>query len=106
MLNKNTKGEEIKRLRVGIDKIDKEIVALLGERFKWTKKVGEYKAKYDLPAMDKAREEQVFKDRRTWAKKFGVDEDFAEALFKSIIKSVRQKHADIKSAKTKKAVGV
>lgn len=99
MPNKNTKESEIKKLRVGIDKIDKEIVTLLGERFKWTKKVGEHKAKYDLPAMDKAREERVFKDRRIWAKKFGVDEDFVEVLFKAIIKSVRQKHTAIKNNK-------
>lgn len=97
MTIKTTKEDQIKKLRAGIDKIDKEIVALLGERFKWTKKVGEYKAKYDLPAMDKAREQQVFNDRKLWAKKFGVDENFTEALFKSIIKLVRQKHTAIKN---------
>ncbi|MDO8603972.1 MAG: chorismate mutase [bacterium] len=101
MTLKTTRGIEIKKLRAGIDKIDKEIIALLGERFKWTKKVGEYKAKYDLPAKDVAREQQVFSDRRLWAKKFGVDEDFAVEIFKAIIKSVRQKHTAIKNTKKK-----
>lgn len=97
MTIKTTKEDEIKKLRVGIDKIDKEIVALLGERFKWTKRVGEYKAKYDLPAKDQTREDQVYKDRRIWAKKFSVDEDFVGVLFKAIIKSVRRKHTAIRN---------
>lgn len=96
MVQVHTKTEVIVKLRKELDVVDREIVTLLGKRFKLTRKVGEYKAKYDLPAKDPVREREVYADRRAWAKKAGLDENFAEKLFAFIIAAVRQKHTAIK----------
>ena len=46
------------KYRASIDNIDAAIIHLLAERFKITRKVGEYKATHDLPPADPARESQ------------------------------------------------
>ncbi|MCX6712971.1 MAG: chorismate mutase [Candidatus Vogelbacteria bacterium] len=98
---KSSPKKEIAGLRVGIDKTDKKIIALLAERFKWTKKVGEYKAKNNLPAKDPTREREVFENRKRWAKQSGVDEILVAEIFKTIIALVRQNHHAIKNIKTR-----
>lgn len=94
MLNK-----ELKKFRKQIDVADKKLVKVLSERFKVSKKVGRYKAKYDLPAQDKKREVEMFATRNLWAKKLKVDENLTEQIFKLIIKTVRKKHKDLKNNK-------
>ena len=51
---------ELAELRHSIDNIDTAVLHLLAERFKCTRKVGELKARLDLPPADPAREaEQI-----------------------------------------------
>lgn len=101
MAHKNKKEDSIKELRDGIDAVDKKLVILLAERFKWTKKVGKYKATNNLPAKDLAREQKVFTDRSVWAKRFGVDEDLVKKMFVLIITSVKKKHTALKNTSRK-----
>ena len=46
----------LETLREEIDAIDARIVALLGERFDCTTRVGQLKSAHQLPAVDAARE--------------------------------------------------
>ena len=50
----------LSEMRISIDKIDNEIMAMLAERFKITEQVGIYKAKNSLAAKDEAREAEQY----------------------------------------------
>ncbi len=89
----------LKNLRQKIDKIDQKLIKILAERFKITKKVGEYKKKYHLPVSDKKREKEIFLNRKLLAKKFGLDPILVERIFKLIIKNVKKRHREIKKEK-------
>ena len=83
-------------LRKKIDKIDKKIVELLVERFKLTKKVGIYKKEKNMPALNKEREINIFKERKNWAKNMNLNPFLVEKIFKLIIKDVKKNHQKIK----------
>jgi len=75
-------------MRSQIDKIDKELIEVLAKRFVVAKKVGQYKAKHQLPAQDKARERQMLLRRKDWAKQYGLSEGLVKNIFCLIIKKV------------------
>ena len=50
----------INDLRNDIDKIDKELVALIGKRMETAAKIGQYKRENNLPVYDPARERELF----------------------------------------------
>ena len=51
---------DINELRNDIDKIDKELVALIGKRMETAAKIGQYKRENNLPVYDPARERELF----------------------------------------------
>ncbi len=51
---------DINDLRNDIDKIDKELVALIGKRMETAAKIGQYKRENNLPVYDPARERELF----------------------------------------------
>jgi len=69
MLNLNN-PKTIKKLREQIDEIDKKLLKILSERFRVTQRVGEYKKRHKLPALDKKREKEIFQKRELLAKNF------------------------------------
>lgn len=87
----------LEKLRREIDKIDQKLLADLAKRFKITQKVGEYKKKHNLPALDKAREKKILERNKTLAKKLNLDPILIEKIFKLIFKKVRQIHQKIRN---------
>lgn len=77
---------KINLYRKQIDKIDKEIIKLLGKRYLVVKKIWEEKKRVGLPALDKKRFFQVLGTRMRWAKLIGVDEVLVKNIFKLIHK--------------------
>ena len=59
--------EDIKDLRVKIDEIDKQLLALFEERMRVCDKVGEYKKANNLPVFDEAREKIILKNKTAMA---------------------------------------
>lgn len=86
------KPNDLKKFRKQIDALDKKLVLTLAERFKVTKKVGEYKAKYNLPAKDPNREKEMSKARIKLAQKYQLDEKMVARVFGRIIEVVRKNH--------------
>ena len=82
--------------RESIDNIDAALVYMLAERFKITKRVGEYKAKYGLPPADKNRESQQISRLRSLALEANLDPDFSEKFLHFIITEVIQHHEQIR----------
>lgn len=82
-------------LRSSIDRIDEEIVALLQQRFKITKKVGEHKAQNGIPAIDKNREEEQFKRAEQLAEEYELDPEMIKKILRIIIDKVVEDHTAI-----------
>jgi len=89
---------ELLDLRESIDNIDAALIHIIAERFKCTRRVGQLKAKLDLPAGDPAREEQQIARLRALANSAKLDPVFAEKLFKFIVDEVIRNHISIKES--------
>lgn len=88
--------EELTRLRASIDNMDSMLVHLLAERFKITQRVGELKAKHDMPAADPAREAQQIDRLRALAVEAQLDPEFAEKFLQFIVREVVRHHERIR----------
>jgi chorismate mutase len=91
MLERERSFENLEQVRAEIDRIDAEIVALLGERAKLVKHVMTFKPNIQAVRQHE-REQFVIRRAQELAKQYHLDEDFAADLFRLIIDyfSVRQ----------------
>ncbi|MBZ0162240.1 MAG: chorismate mutase [Notoacmeibacter sp.] len=90
----------LKDLRQSIDNFDAVLIHTLAERFRCTQKVGELKARYDLPPADPDREARQIERLRRLADEAGMDPDFAEKFLTFIIREVIRHHEAIASKGT------
>nr|WP_210324715.1 chorismate mutase [Microvirga alba] len=88
-------GAELQRLRASIDNIDAVLIHTLAERFKFTQKVGEHKARHGLPPADPIREAAQIKRLRSLAETAKLDPDFAEKFLTFIVTEVIRHHEAI-----------
>ena len=83
--------------RASIDNLDAALIHLLSERFKLTKKVGEFKREHQLPPADKSRESDQIKRLRQLAWEADLDPEFAERLLRFIIDEVIRHHERLRA---------
>jgi chorismate mutase len=88
---------ELQQLRDSIDNIDAALIHLLAERFKCTRRVGEFKAATGLPPGDPAREAEHIGRLRALAKTAKLDPEFAEKFLNFIIAEVIRHHESIRA---------
>lgn len=96
---------ELAQLRHSIDNIDAALLHLLAERFKCTRKVGELKARLDLPAADPLREARQIARLRSLAISADLDPEFAETFLNFLIREVIRHHERAKAAQALEATG-
>jgi chorismate mutase len=84
--------QKLAAYRESIDNIDAALIFLLAERFKITKKVGEYKAVAGLPAADPGREEVQITRLRSLAETANLDPEFSEKFLRFVIEEVIRHH--------------
>lgn len=87
---------ELAELRHSIDNIDAAVLHLLAERFKCTRKVGELKARLDLPPADPVREAQQIARLRSLAVTADLDPAFAEKFLGLLVTEVIRHHETIR----------
>ncbi|MBR2124868.1 MAG: chorismate mutase [Acetobacter sp.] len=85
-------AEILKKLRHSIDNIDAALVAMLAERFRCTRAVGELKSLHKMPPADPTREAQQIARLRRLATEADLDPDFAEKFLNFIIHEVIRHH--------------
>lgn len=90
--------QELQQLRDSIDNIDAALVHLLAERFKCTRRVGEFKAASGLPPGDPDREAVQIERLRSLAKTAKLDPEFAEKFLNFIIAEVIRHHESIRKS--------
>ena len=78
--------EEIKPHRETIDRLNNEIIKLLGERVEAALSIGAIKKKHGKPVVDKTREQAILDAIRKKAKINNMDPDGLERIFKEIIR--------------------
>ncbi|WP_101650662.1 chorismate mutase [Brevibacterium ihuae] len=86
---------ELARLRGSIDNIDAALLHVLAERFKLTERVGELKARHDLPAADPEREARQVARLRRLAAEANLDPEFAEKFLAFVVAEVIRHHERI-----------
>lgn len=90
--------KELAAFRSIIDRLDADLVRILGERFAVTERVGQLKAQSDLPALDATREEEQLTRLRELADQAGVPADLVTVVFGEITRSVRRRHQELRNA--------
>ncbi|NLD35592.1 MAG: bifunctional chorismate mutase/prephenate dehydrogenase [Desulfatiglans sp.] len=95
----NQTNNELEKSRDRIDQIDLKIIDLLAERQAEVEKVIEIKKKSNLPVRHPAREEDMISSRRALAKEKGLDPDYVEELFRSLLRQSRVEQTESKSEK-------
>jgi isochorismate pyruvate lyase len=81
----SSKSQNLSELRAVIDRIDREIVALLAERVRCLDQVVEVKTREKLPAAIPERIEEVVAHVRAQAQAAGMPPDLAETLWRRLI---------------------
>ncbi|MGS0741830.1 chorismate mutase [Glaciimonas sp. GG7] len=94
-MSKTKTHPQLLELRAQIDLVDAQLVSLLGQRFGLTAQVGILKKETGLEARDADRERLQIEKVRKLATDSGVDPDFVENLFQSLLKTVVQNHREV-----------
>jgi chorismate mutase/prephenate dehydrogenase len=79
----------LEHLRVQIDSIDQQLVDLLAQRLQVVQQVTKVKQQHDLPTFHPAREENLISARRAQAAQAGLDPDYVEDLFRTVLRHSR-----------------
>ncbi|AEU09369.1 bifunctional putative phospho-2-dehydro-3-deoxyheptonate aldolase, chorismate mutase [Blattabacterium sp. (Cryptocercus punctulatus) str. Cpu] len=77
---------QLDSLRILIDEIDENIITLLAERMKISKKLGILKKKYNIALLQKNRWEYILNKSIKLGKELGVSEEIIEEIFKILHK--------------------
>ncbi|MFZ3045751.1 MAG: chorismate mutase, partial [Desulfatirhabdiaceae bacterium] len=76
-------------LRQDIDGIDAQIVSLLAQRQQVVHHVAALKKKHNLQIYHPAREEDLISMRRSQASRIGLDPDFIEEIYRTVVRRSR-----------------
>ncbi len=87
---------ELLEVREKIDLIDKQLVALLSERFTLTHQVGLLKASKALQAVDLRREEEKLAELRSLCAQHNLNPELVTELFSKIMEEVVKNHKQLR----------
>lgn len=99
-------NNELGDLRKKIDEIDEKMVSLLSDRQQIVEQVVAFKKARNLPIYHPAREEDLISKRRRQGDLAGLDPDFVEDLYRTIIRRSRVEQASQMSLKSVRPDGV
>jgi chorismate mutase len=82
--------KELDRIRVGIDKVDNEIVRQLSKRREWVIELARVKKVLDIPIYDRKREQALIDRVKAWGKEHNLNEEFVEVVFRLIVMNSKE----------------
>ena len=91
-----SKPSPLEEFRKSIDNLDATLIYVLAERFRLTKRVGEFKRDQGLPSSDKGREAHQIERLKALAEEADLDPEFAERFLRFVIDEVIRHHERIK----------
>lgn len=74
----------INEIRTEIDRIDQQIIQLIGERFEYVKKIVDYKSNAE-EVKAQPRYNEVMEIRRKWGVENGLNPDVIEEIYKTLV---------------------
>ncbi len=76
--------ENISEIRTEIDRRDRQIIALLGERLGYVRAASQFKtSEASVRAVERVR--SLLQDRRTWAVEEGLDAELIEKMYRDLL---------------------
>lgn len=84
ILTPASKCQTLECVRNNIDNVDKQIIALIGDRLTYVKRAGELK-KHTVSVHDQARENKILQTAGQQAENVGYSASIASAVFKTIL---------------------
>lgn len=77
--------EDLSNFRSALDRIDAQLIELLGQRFDVCRKVANYKRLYDVPMMQPGRVQEVLNRNAELAESHSVNPEFVRELYTLVI---------------------
>ncbi len=74
----------IQDIRAQIDRIDRQIIAALGQRFKYVLAASKFKTS-ETSVKAPERLKLILRERRVWAQEQGLDPDVIEKLYQDLV---------------------
>lgn len=75
----------LKEIRIEIDQINREIIALIGKRFTYVKAAANFKNRaLDVQAPERVK--SILEQRRIWAEIEGLNPDVIENIYRDLVK--------------------
>ena len=71
-------------IRVEIDKMDRDIIAILGKRFEYVKSAAKFKTS-ETSVRAPERFKSMLEQRRTWASSEGLSPDAIEKMYRDLV---------------------
>ena len=84
---------DLSELRVQIDECDRDLLRVLARRFQLCQDVAALKGEAQTQILQPARVRDVLISRTEWAEEVGVDAEFAELLFRSLLSETHRLEA-------------
>ncbi|MFP4193509.1 MAG: bifunctional chorismate mutase/prephenate dehydrogenase [Desulfosalsimonas sp.] len=81
--------KEIEALRKKIDEADEKIVSLLARRMEIVSRIVDIKKKHHLPVYHPAREEDLISVRRRQGRQAGLEPNFVEEIYRTVLRRSR-----------------
>jgi len=78
-------GQRLRAIRDRIEQVDREIIALIGERVQLAREVGGVKREMGAPTLDPAREAMVVRRAGELAREAGVGDEDVRYIFWHLI---------------------
>lgn len=75
---------ELEKYRENIDRIDKQLINLMAERFRYSAQIGAIKKSEGLSVLQSERWDEIISSRREYAAKAGLSEKFTGEIFQHI----------------------
>jgi chorismate mutase len=80
----NNQQESLQAYRAEIDKLDAQLIQVLGERMKVVNAVGRYKASHNLPVLQSKRFEEIVQKNIQLGQQAQLSETFIKAIMHAI----------------------
>jgi isochorismate pyruvate lyase len=76
--------ESLVAIRAEIDRLDRQVVALLGQRFAYVKAASKFKTS-ETTVRASERLQAMLQQRRAWAEEEGLDADVIEKMYQDLV---------------------
>ncbi|MFM7729438.1 MAG: chorismate mutase [Flavobacteriales bacterium] len=91
---------ELAMLRSRMDRMDEQLMKLLGERFDASAELGEYKKTHDVTILQLERWNEILQTRSEWGRELGMSDEFVQRFLELLHKeSIRRQTAVMNPAK-------